>query len=78
MHSAAEMSAGALRDLLRSIPALLFPDRCASCESLCGDAAYLPSGETAIRPAPLPPVGITFVTSSFAESTTVTDPSPSS
>jgi ComF family protein len=29
------MSAGGLRDLLRSIPALLFPDRCAACDSLC-------------------------------------------
>jgi ComF family protein len=28
------MSTAALRDLLRSIPALLFPDRCASCDSL--------------------------------------------
>ena len=27
-----------------------------SCDSLCGDAAYLPSGDTAMRPAPLPPV----------------------
>jgi len=42
------MSAGALRDLLRSIPALLFPDRCASCESLCDGPFCTPCADTLI------------------------------
>ena len=48
------------------------PSRCAS------RPRSAPLGDTAILPAPLPPVGITATTSSVFESTIVTDPSPSS
>src|SRR2546423_29962 len=45
------MSAAALRDLLRSIPALLFPDRCACCDSLSEGPFCAPCADT-LMPVP--------------------------
>lgn len=46
------MSVAALRDLLRSIPALLFPDRCASCDSL-SEGPFCPPCADTLMPVPL-------------------------
>ena len=49
-----------------------------SCVPPWVEAANRPSGDTAMRPAPLPPVAITCSTASVLPSSTVTLPSPSS
>ena len=40
-----------MRDLLSAIPALIFPDRCGSCEALCEGPFCIPCAET-LLPAP--------------------------
>jgi ComF family protein len=46
------MPVAALRDLLRLIPALLFPDRCASCDALCDGPFCAPCADT-LMPVPV-------------------------
>jgi ComF family protein len=45
------MSTAVLGDLLRSLPALLFPDRCAACDTL-GDAPFCASCAETLMPVP--------------------------
>src|SRR5258707_962399 len=45
------MSRATLRELLDSIPALLFPDRCGACEALCDGPFCAPCSET-LLPVP--------------------------
>jgi len=51
MQGLKDMTRPRLRDLLEAIPALLFPDRCGACESLCEGPFCAPCAET-LLPVP--------------------------